>query len=76
MLPKMTPVSVEETFEESLAVKDEKWKISPNLDCGLDALETVRRDSICRWALDEFEIAQGGKVQAQVLQRVGGLVHK
>lgn len=37
-------------------------------------MEAVRRNSVDGWTLDKLEVAESGKVKAQVLQGVGGLV--
>ena len=45
-----------------------------DLDCRFDAVETSRREGMCRRPLDKFEISQGGKFNAEVLKGVVGLV--
>ncbi len=45
-----------------------------HLDGGLDALEAVGRNGVHRWTLNKLEVAECGKVEAEVLQCVGSLV--
>lgn len=47
-----------------------------NLDCGFDTLETVRREGIHSGSFYNFQISQGRKIQAEVLESVGGLIYQ
>lgn len=38
-------------------------------------MEAMRSKRICRWALDEFDVTERGKLDAEVLERVRRLVH-
>ena len=45
-----------------------------HLDRRLDALEAVRAERVRRWSLGDLEIAEGRKLDGQVLERVGRLI--
>ena len=47
-----------------------------NFDGGFDTLEAMGSDSINGWPLNKFKISQGGKVEAEILQGIGCLIHK
>jgi hypothetical protein len=74
IVPKITPVSVEETWVCCYTCHWKRVAQSPNLDRRLDALEVVGRDGIDSRPLHDLQIAQHSEVQAEVLQRVGRLV--
>lgn len=56
------------------AAKDNASLCGRNLDGGFDALEAVRRDSVHSWTLDDLEVSKSCKVEAEILEGVGGLV--
>lgn len=45
-----------------------------DFDRRFDALEAVRGDCVDRGAFDDLEVAEGGKVEAEVLECVWGLI--
>jgi len=81
MLPKMTPVSVDETYGASkgervnfaLAKRSER-SVKTHLDGSLDALEAMRTKSMGRWPFDELEVSEGGELDGEVLERLVGLI--
>ena len=77
MLPKMTPVSVEETYKSRQPIRSSPFageKQSTDFNSRFDTLETMRSDGVYAWAFDQFEITQSGEVQTEVLESIGSLV--
>ncbi len=72
ILPKITPVSVEETWNQS--DQPETLRIGTDLDGGLDALEAMGSNRMHRRSFDNLEIAESGEVQAKILKSVRSLV--
>jgi hypothetical protein len=46
-----------------------------DFDRGFDTVEAVRGESVCRWALHEFNVPERGEFDAEVLERVVRLVY-
>lgn len=66
MLPKMTPVSVEETYGSEQPISSgtlfANEKHSADFDGCFDTLEAMGPDGVYTWVFDQFEITQSGKV--------------
>ena len=56
------------------ATKDNTRLGTRDLDCGFNALEPMRRDSVHRRPFDDLEVTQSSKIKAEVLECIGGLV--
>jgi hypothetical protein len=74
MVPKMTPVSVEETWRTVSKLLLQVVAESYNLDSSFDTLEAARRNCVNGWPLHNLQVTKYSKVKAKVLQCVGCLV--
>jgi hypothetical protein len=76
-LPKITPVSVEDTVVVSNRPEESFTRVpwaSITLNSGLQIDEVVRADILCSRAFNNLEVAEGRKFDGEVLQCLGRLV--